>query len=75
MIKFHLKSNLTETPLHKASDGLNFEIVKLLLVNNATTKIQNCRYETPLFKAASKSYESVKAILEKNANIDIMDYI
>ena len=75
MFKFHLKLNLTETPLHEASKETNFEIVKLLLANKASPKVLNNEHETPLLYAASNSFESVKAILEKGVDINITNDI
>ena len=70
LFKFHLNLNLIETPLHRASFGSNFEIVKLLLANKASVKVSDQNHRTPLYYAAYNSYESVKAILEKGADIN-----
>ena len=70
MFKFHLNLNLIETPLHCASNGSNFEIVKLLIANKASTNISDKCGGTPLYYASLGSYESVKAILEKGADIN-----
>ena len=50
-------------------------MVKLLLANKASIKVSYGDKKPPLYLVADDSYESVKALLEKGANINITNHI
>lgn len=66
---------LAKTPLHKAIDNCNFEMVETLLSSNAGVYVVNERDEkygmTPLYVAASRGFHDIVQRLLSLENIDV----
>ena len=71
LINYQNKFN--ETPLHKAVEIGNHQMINLLLEKNADPNIQNQFGETPLHIAASKGeYKVIKLLLLYNSDLNIL---
>ena len=67
------KNKYNETPLHKAVEVGNHQMINLLLEKNANPNIQNKFGETPLHITASKGeYKVIKLLLLYNSDPNIL---
>ena len=63
-----------DTPLHLASQNGHFEVVEVLLRNNADANIRNASCKTPLHIAAEMGYaEIVKAMIDHEGEVNAVD--
>ncbi len=73
-IDLNFKDKYGETPLYRAVDNNNSNIVKFLIENGANVDLKSQNDRTPLIRAVEKNnYQLVRYLIRKGANVDLQN--